>query len=340
MQIKKVNKEIWFNINKVLEKDCLVNIIYGGRGIGKTYSCLKYAYEHYFKTGYGTIYLRRFKEELKDFQGMLNNIIADGNIDGSKIKFEKGKKFIDIENNNRIIQAMPLSTAVTKKSNDFSDIDTIIYDEFIIANSNYQYIPDEFKTFHNFYETIARLREITQGVVVKAILLANPENRNNPYFIGYNIPLNTKKLYIKDDLLVLHADSHDFMEIKKTTRWGKFISTHTNMEEYIEGNFKNNNEYLIDKLPQHTTYIATFIYLETKIGVYRTNDHKIILSKKYNEQNKNVFALTKADRTPDYQLLDKKNPYIMHLIMYNKAGQLFFDDYKIQAIFFDILKLL
>lgn len=334
-------KNIFFDIKNILKYDCLVNLIVGARGVGKTYSSLNYAIENYKATGYGTIYLRRYKNELSDFETILNPVITNNNIQNIKY-INKGKKFVDEKNDKTILKGMILSQGMIKKSQDFSNINLIIFDEFIIDKGNYNYIPNEFNNFNNFIETISRLREITENIVIKTIMLSNAASRNNPYFIGYKIPVIEQYPYIKNDLLVYKAENTGFIEAKKSTRWGRFIINNTSMYDYMmDGNFKDKKEFIIEKLPPQTKYLATLIYADNKIGLYKDlKENNIIFSKKINETSKTIFSLTKEDRTPDFKYLNKKSPTIQSILQYNDLGRIRFDDLKIQAIFFDILKLL
>ena len=338
-----LNDNIFINIDEVMKRDFLFNMIYGARGFGKTYGSLFYAYKEYKKTGYGAIYLRRFKTELKDFNKQLNTLIADGKIDKNKVEFDKsGKKFIDSENGKVILQAMPLTQAITKKSTDFSDISLIIFDEFIIDKGAYHYIPEEFANFNNMYESVARLRELTEGVVVKVLMLANCASRNNPYFIGYNIPVFKGNEYKNNDLLVLSPDTSKFKEVKMKTRWAQFVKNHTDMEKYmLDGEFNDKTDFICKSLPSKTKYIATLKYVNEYIGVYKDNENDLIfLSNKINNNTKYIYSLTKADNTPDILLL-KNNKKLFDVIkMYYDLGALRFTDLKIQTIFVDILKIL
>ena len=61
-----MNKDIWFNPNKVLSYNAFLNFIVGERGVGKSYGFKKYLVKHFLKTGKQFVYVRRFKTELKD----------------------------------------------------------------------------------------------------------------------------------------------------------------------------------------------------------------------------------------------------------------------------------
>lgn len=335
------NKKIFFNPQEIIKYNCLINMIYGARGIGKTYGMLKYAIENFYKTGEGVIYCRRYKDEFRDFGSILAPIIAN-NPEYEKITYNSRKKTFEDENKKVIIKGIPLSQAVIKKSSSYSNITTIIFDEFIIDKGNYQYIPDEFSAFHNLIETVARMRELTDNQIVKVFMLANSASRNNPYFIGYKIPITKKNPYIKNDLLLYKAENQNFIEEKLKTRWGQFIKNNTNMLDYmINGDFIDKMDFIVKKLPSKTYYIATLIYLKTKIGVYKDNQKNLLyISNKINNNYKLCFSLTKADDTPDILNINANKKLIEIIKQYYNQGMLRFTDLKLQAIFIDILKII
>lgn len=98
---KTKNNNIFFDIETILKHDKLVNMIYGGRGIGKTYSSLNKAITNYYETGKGTIYLRRFKDELTDFGSILDKVIFNNNY--KNIEYDnKKKEYIDTKKKRRL----------------------------------------------------------------------------------------------------------------------------------------------------------------------------------------------------------------------------------------------
>ena len=340
MNEQKEKNNIFLDVNDILKYDCIVNMVYGARGIGKTYGFLKYAIQYYKQTGKGTIYLRRYKDELREFESILNPIFENEDFE-IDIQFKKNKEFIDAKNNKTILKGMPLSKAPITKSSNFNNYDIIIYDEFIIDKSNYQYIPNEFIAFHNFIETVARMREITNNTIIKTYMLANSASRNNPYFIGYNIPITKKNPYIKNDLLLYKPSIQNFIDTKLKTRWGQFIKNNTKMVDYmLYGDFNDKNDFIDKKLPSQNRYICTLIYLQKKIGIYTDTKNNIIyISDKINTTNKNIYSLTKQDDTPDIISINSNKKILDTIKKYYNLGMVRFTDLKIQNIFIDILKI-
>lgn len=333
----------YFDVKKTLKRDKLINLIVGGRGIGKTYSTLQFGVDNYIDTGETFIYLRRYKSELKEFKTIFNKHFKNGNIDSERFYIDKtGRELLDKENKDCVVcKAIELSKAVAKKSAVFDTCTLVVFDEFILEKSSMHYIEDEFSLFHGFVETIARMDELETGRIVKCLLLANAVSRNNPYFMGYNIPIIKNDLYINDDLLVYFPNNEEFKKQKETTRWGKFLSKHTKLNDYMINNKFNDKNNFICKLPQKTQYIATLKYLKTKIGVYMDLDTtRFYISEKYNDNNTLAYALTLQDNTPNYVLFKRGVRLFDMLVDYWNIGYIRFTSIKIQTIFVDILKIL
>lgn len=173
-------------------------------------------------------------------------------------------------------------------------------------------------------------------------MLANSASRNNPYFIGYKIPITKKNPYIKNDLLLYKPQNNNFINEKLKTRWGQFIKNNTDMLDYmLYGDFKDKTDFIEKKLPQKNLYIATLVYLKQKLGIYKdTKNNYIYISDRINPSSKTIFSLTKEDDTPDILSINVNKKLLEAIKKYYNMGMLRFTDLKIQAIFIDILKIL
>lgn len=181
----------YYNLKNILKTDSTYNIIIGERSNGKTYACLKYGVERYFKTGEQFAIIRRWQTDIRGNRAseIFSSLIKNGEIK----KLSKGKyegihywagKFYPcnynemgkaVYNDNEVI-AYPFSLSDTEhnKSISYPNITTIIFDEFITRQV---YLPDEFILFMNTISTIVRDR-----TNVKIFMLGNTVNKYCPYF--------------------------------------------------------------------------------------------------------------------------------------------------------------
>ena len=182
----------WLNWNYLYPENRFIMTITGPRGTGKTYGLLKYIADH----GYRMIYLRRLKSQLDAcVSGEENNPFKSINADlGRNIIPQKKSgtvRFIeetgdeDDPSITLIGYGVALSTVATIRGSDYTDVDCVVFDEFI-AMKNERPIKDEFNAFLNFVETVNRNRELLGRDPVKIFMLGNANKLMNPYFLEWH----------------------------------------------------------------------------------------------------------------------------------------------------------
>ena len=73
-----MSNNIFYDLNKILSYNALLNLRIGERGVGKTYSTSKFVTNKFIKNKYEFAYIRRYKSELKEsvpkfFESLKNN---------------------------------------------------------------------------------------------------------------------------------------------------------------------------------------------------------------------------------------------------------------------------
>lgn len=159
------------------------------RGTGKTYGILKYHYQQHNKI----LLIRRTKDEA-DLQcstetSAYKSVFDDLGIDQWRCEKSGGCGRVimtDREDPEVIAYVAPLSTFSKIKGMDFSDIDYIIYDEFI-PEPHVRKIKMEGLALANLYETVNRNRELKGRDPVQLFCLANSVNIANDVFMYFNL---------------------------------------------------------------------------------------------------------------------------------------------------------
>lgn len=163
------------------------NFILGGRGTGKTYGGLTEAFTDY----YGKfLYARRTDVEISSISNPKFNPFKKLNTDkGWNVQAEytgKGNygtfyQVFDEETGDKEFcgYAAAISTFANLRGADLSDVDLMVYDEFIKAKTK-KVIPDEAGAFFNTYETINRNRELEGLPALKVYLFSNSTSLDNP----------------------------------------------------------------------------------------------------------------------------------------------------------------
>lgn len=207
---------MFYNYSKILSYNALINILIGERGVGKTYGATKFVINQFLKKGKQFAYIRRYKTELKkSVPNFFNEIINHNEFPDHKLFSKNNIFYCDGE---ICGYALTLSNAQDLKGTTYSNVTTIIFDEFIIEEGQKKYyLKDEVFHFLNLIETLERLRDF------RAFLLANPANiYTNPYFLYFNLQVpynNDIKLFKNNLILVQYMKNEQYREVKRKTKF-------------------------------------------------------------------------------------------------------------------------
>ena len=178
-----------------MNNECTYSFIMGGRGTGKTFGCL----QNVIDSGSKFIYMRRTQTQVEMIRSDdFNPLNALRRVLGDAYNFKVKKINKDITGIYRAalneekdqLEAvgpvlgyiMALSTISNIRGFDASDIEVIIYDEFI-PEKHEKPIRAEGEAFLNAIETISRNREIDGRKPVKVLCLSNTNDLVCPLFI-------------------------------------------------------------------------------------------------------------------------------------------------------------
>lgn len=135
---------------------------------------------------------------------------------------------------------------------DLSDVNFVLYDEFIEKDT---LLFNQYDAFSNFYETVNRNRELEGEPPLMVHLLSNAQKLDNAILAGYGIiPIieqlisKGKHTYTNDKFLVELVDS-EVSEAKKGTFLYKATEGTTYYQEAIGNEFANDSFYGIGKKP-------------------------------------------------------------------------------------------
>lgn len=203
-------KNGYLNIQHVISNGCTYSFLVGGRGIGKTFGCLRYAIDNNIKF----IYMRRTQtqvdliksQEFNPFNA-LRSVLGDNynymmrkinkNITGVYEAAFNSEKQIEEPAGPAIGYIMALSTVSNIRGFDASDVDMLIYDEFI-GEKHERPIRMEATAFLNAIETISRNRELSGRDPMKVICLSNSNDLGCPLFIGLKLVTMYEKMDSKN----------------------------------------------------------------------------------------------------------------------------------------------
>ena len=150
--------------------DHFIYFFIGGRGIGKTYSVLNGILDNDIQF----MYVRRTETELKQCVKTENNpFISLNRNKGRNVSMQpSGDGFLISEDGEILGVAGAVSTFGKFRGSDYTNIDMIVFDEFI-PKGTHAAIKDEALLFFDMLETVNRNRELEGRPPVKVILLSN-----------------------------------------------------------------------------------------------------------------------------------------------------------------------
>ena len=182
----------YVNIRGILQEGYPFNFLVGGRGTGKTYSTLMVAKE----LGMRFMLMRRTqsqadlisKPEFSVFKPLNNDL--GWNVQVKSISKYNSMFYESLSDDGKIEHPIGYTCALSTISNmrgfDASDIQLLIYDEFI-PEKHERLLKNEADALFNAYETMNRNRELKGVATIQMICLANANDITNPVFESLNL---------------------------------------------------------------------------------------------------------------------------------------------------------
>ena len=323
----------WYDIRKVEDKLSAVNIIIGGRGIGKTYSALSFVLEKQKPF----IYLRNTDVQLKECITGFGNPFKRLNMDtGSDIFFKSEKSHSLIYDGSRedgqpIGYGLALSTFENLRGVDLSDVVYVIFDEFIEKRS---LTFKQFECFISFYETVNRNRELLGEKPLCCILLSNSQRLSNPILAGYGIiptienMIRTGQKEYRKPGMYLSLPSSAVSDLKKNTANYTLINGTKIADEALNNAFAFDSFYGIKRRN-----------LNEYIPVVQIDDIYIY---KHKTTGRLYACMSQAQNIPVFTSRDNKTAFLRAFgrKLFDAASKGFIDysDFVTKTLLLDIIK--
>lgn len=323
---------LYYDPNKMLSYNRILNFIIGARGIGKSFGMKVHPIRRFIKHGEQFIYLRRYKDEIKKVRNYFNDVAKAF----PEHKFQvKGREFyID---GKLAGWAIPLSSWQSEKSNTYPNVSTIIYDEFIREKDNSGYIPNEVPALLNLMDTVFRDREN-----VRCVCLSNAVSVVNPYFLYFGIVPDIKKRFNPyKNIVVEIPDSKDFSDERRKTKFGLLIDGTEYGDMSLDNEFVNDSVVFIERRSKTSRFSFAVIYKGMTLGVWVDVEAGVLyLSTEYDPSSKNVYALTTDDLNENVMLMNnwKTNYHLKKMVSAFTNGYLRFDNQVLRTIGYEMFK--
>lgn len=330
-----IDNSIFINFNKILSYGSFITFVLAERGVGKSYGAKKFIINHYKKTGKQTVYLRRYNKELQEalmkksipiFFDQIKDEFPNDKLTNSKELLYYNKEVCGY--------AVALSTSNILKSSTFENVDTIIYDEFIIDKGTYHYLQNEVTAFFEIIETIFRLRN------GRVLLLGNAISITNPYFIELNLslPYNSEyKIFKKDDkgnplLTVYYGKNLKYREAKKSTRFGQLIDGTKYGKYAIDNEFLRDSKAFLGKKSKDAKFFFILKLNNKNIGIWIDyKQTKMYLSYDYDPNCPIIFSINSEDHDEHTILIrTRTSSFFQSIIDYYRSANLYFENQQLK----------
>lgn len=321
---------MYLNRNNVLSYNASLNFIVLKRGYGKSWGFKDLSISDFIKSGAKTVWLRRYKPELrKAITKFLPDII--GNYKDHKLEMKGKALFVD---GKECISFFTLSEAQDLKSMSFEGYKYLVFDEFIVEGGAKRYLPDECDVFCSLLSTVFRDRPI------KAFLLGNKVKAVTPYNIYFNLPNFDGVKYIADRKTLVYARDNDgVIEENYIKSDLNKVLTGTKYYDYnMLNETLNDNSAFVEKRPKDLKTNLVLNISGVDVGLFfDTNSSKIYFDTKCDKTIRAKYSLNKDNMAESYMLLSKQFPMAKLIKNAYVNGRVFFNDIRTKTVVQELL---
>ena len=333
-----MDKSIFYNPDRIISYNALLNIVIGERGVGKTYGFKKFIVNRFLNKHKQFAYIRRYDTDLEASVGNTNDNKFFEQIrsefPNSEFKISKSKKVRKLYIDNKLCgYALPLSAADSLKSSSYENVDTIIYDEFMLKEGSSQhYLRNEPEIILDLIETIGRLRDIRIYCLGNAISSTCPLMAYFDLTLPYNSDIKTFK---DGTIAVEYIKNEKYREVKKTSRFGKLIDGTKYGKYAIDNEFLTDSKAFIKKKDSKAKFYFILYVNGKTYGIWRdyTNGY-IYVSNDIDPNCPIKFAIHEEDHneTTIYAKV-RSNFWFKQIITHYRMARLCFESQAIKNLF-------
>ena len=333
-----MDKSIYYNGERILSFNALLNLIIGERGVGKTYFWKTFAVKRFLNKGKQFAYIRRYDTDLDASVGNSNDNKFFEQIrkefPDSTFKITKSKKVRKLIINNKICgYALPLSSADSLKSSSYENVDIVIYDEFQLKEGSTQhYLRNEPEIILDLIETIGRLRDI------RVFCLGNAISSTSPlmYYFDVTLPYNTDiKLFKEGTIAVEYIKNEKYREVKKASRFGKLIDGTRYGKYAIDNEFLTDSKAFIRKKDKNAKFYFILYVNGKQYGIWRDFKNQVMYISNDIDPNCPIkFAINESDHNESTIFAKvRSNFWFKQIINHYRLARLCFENQAVKNIF-------
>ena len=332
-----MDNSIWYSPTRLISFNAILNLVIGERGVGKTYNFKVWAVKRFLNKNKQFCYIRRYETDLEASVGSSGDNKFFEQIrkefPDSTFKISKSKKVRKLYIDNKICgYAMPLSSADSLKSSSYENVDTIIYDEFMLKEgSNQHYLRNEPEIILDLIETIGRLRD------VRVYCLGNAISSTCPLmsYFDLTLPYNTDiKVFKNGTIAVEYIKNEKYREVKKASRFGQLIDGTRYSKYAIDNEFLTDSKSFIRKKDKNAKFYFILIVNGKTYGVWRDFKNQILYVSKDIDPNCPIkFAINEMDHNESTVLARvRSNFWFRQIIQHYRLARLCFESQEVKNL--------
>lgn len=333
-----MDKSIFYNPERIISYNAVLNYIIGERGVGKTYGFKTFCIKRFLNKGKQFAYLRRYETDLSESVGnnkdpkFFEQIKKE--FPNREFKINKNKKVRNLWIDNKICgYAMPLSAADSLKSSTYENVDIIIYDEFMLKEGSTQhYLRNEPEIILDLIETIGRLRD------VRIFCLGNAISSTAPLMAYFNVtlPYNTDIKLFKDGTIAIeYIKNEKYREIKKASRFGKLIEGTRYAKYAIDNEFLTDSKAFIKKKDKNAKFYFILYINGKQYGIWRDFKNQLMYVSSDIDPNCPIkFAINEEDHNENTIFAKvRSNFWFKQIINHYRLARLCFENQTVKNMF-------
>lgn len=333
-----MDKSIFYNPERIVSFNALLNLIIGERGVGKTYGFKTFAIKRFLNKGKQFAYIRRYDTDLEASIGSSNDNKffeqVKNEFPNNEFKVTKSKKVRKLYIDNKICgYALPLSSADSLKSSTYENVDIIIFDEFMLKErSSQHYLRNEPEIILDLIETIGRLRDIRVYCLGNAISSTCPLMS----YFDLSLPYNTDiKLFKENTIAVEYIKNEKYREVKKASRFGKLIDGTRYGKYAIDNEFLTDSKAFIRKKDKNARFYFILYVNGKTYGIWRDFKNQVIYVSHDIDPNCPIkFAINEEDHNESTVFAKvRSNFWFKQIINHYRLAKLCFENQAIKNLF-------
>lgn len=328
-------------------------VICGAKNIGKTFGLRLQCVKDWIAHRYRFCELCRTKEELKSVkQGYFDKLQNAGFFTDYVFKIERNTGYIALRPADdekpiwhTLCYFVALTAFQTEKKRTYTNVYRYIFDEAIIDRKDkyHRYLHSEFLILANILDSISR-QQPDNPLPYKVYIMGNAVDLTCPYlqYLGINSIPEYGYHWYRDKTVLFHfVEPVDAEEMQSNTLVGRMLSGNDESAVIFENRFSDTGNGEIEPKTQNAKYSFAIRYDKRTFAVWIDYKASIIyISSKLPKSAKNIFTITKADSSIDYQQLKRTDAHLKMLSDLFYLGALRYESIALREQFLTVLNFL